>query len=144
MLRQRLSRSFIWACARSCSLVLLGAALTFAANDAGGYKVVRRMPVGGDGGWDYLKVDPDTHRLYISRGTHMMVVDEVSGKVVGDIADTKGVHGIALAFDLGKGYTSNGGSDSVTVVDLKTLKSLSEIKIAGGGPDSIIYDPMTK
>ena len=102
------------------------------------------MPVGGDGSWDYLRVDPDAHRIYISRGTHMMVVDEVSGKVIGDIPDTKGIHGIALAFDLGKGFTSNGGSNSITVVDLKTLKPISEIKIEGGNPDSIIYDPMTK
>ena len=65
--------------------------------------------MGGDGGWDYLRVDPDAHRIYISRGTHMMVVDENSGKVIGDIPDTKGIHGIALAPELGKGFTSNGG-----------------------------------
>jgi len=102
------------------------------------------MPVGGDGNWDYLKIDPDAHRLYVSRGTHMMVVDEVSGKVVGDIPDTMGIHGVALAFDLGKGYTSNGGEDSVTVFDLKTLKPSMKIKTTGGNPDSIIYDPMSK
>ena len=109
-----------------------------------GYQGVRRMPVGGDGGWDYLTVDPDAHRIYISRGTHMMVVDEISGKVIGDIPDTKGVHGIALAADLGKGFTSNGGAATVTVFDLKTLKPLSEIKTTGENPDSIIYDPQTK
>jgi YVTN family beta-propeller protein len=74
----------------------------------------------------------------------MMVVDEISGKVVGDITDTKGIHGIALAFDMGKGFTSNGGSSSVSVIDLKTLKSTMEIKTTGDNPDSIIYDPMTK
>jgi DNA-binding beta-propeller fold protein YncE len=100
--------------------------------------------VGGEGAWDYLKVDPDAHRLYISRGTHMMVVDEVSGKVIGDIADTKGVHGIALATDLGRGFTSNGQSNTVTIVDLKTLKPISEVKVTGENPDSIIYDPGTK
>ena len=73
--------------------------------------------------WDYLRVDPDTHRIYISRGTHMMIVDEVSGKVIGDIPDTKGIHGVALATDLGKGFTSNGGDGTVTVFDLKTLKA---------------------
>ena len=102
------------------------------------------MPVGGDGSWDYLRVDPDAHRIYISRSTHMMVVDETSGKVIGDIPDTKGVHGIALATDLGKGFTSNGQANSVTVVDLKTLKPISDIKTTGDNPDSIIYDPMTK
>jgi len=142
MLRQKLQGKLHWACL--LAFLLVAAIGVYAAPQAGGYHVLRRMPVGGDGSWDYLRVDPDAHRIYISRGTHMMVVDEVSGKVVGDIADTKGVHGIALAFDLGKGYTSNGGSNSVTVVDLKTLKPLSEIKIEGGNPDSIIYDPMTK
>ena len=81
----------------------------FAAPQAGSYNVIRRMPVGGEGGWDYLRVDPDTHRIYISRGTHMMVVDENTGKVIGDLPDTKGIHGIALAPELGKGFTSNGG-----------------------------------
>jgi DNA-binding beta-propeller fold protein YncE len=146
MLRQRLSRSFIWACVVSCSLLLLGGALVFAATDAGGYKVVRRMPVGGDGGWDYLRVDPDAHRIYVSRGMHMMVVDEVSGKVVGDIpvSNTKNMHGIALATDLGRGYMSNGDANTVTIVDLKTMKPISDIPIQGKDPDSIIYDPMTK
>jgi DNA-binding beta-propeller fold protein YncE len=146
MLRQRLSRSFIWACIVSCSLLLLGGALVFAATDVGGYKVVRRMPVGGDGGWDYLRVDPDAHRIYVSRGMHMMVVDEVSGKVVGDIpvSNTKNMHGIALATDLGRGYMSNGDANTVTIVDLKTMKPISDIPIQGKDPDSIIYDPMTK
>lgn len=142
MLKQKFQGRFHWVCL--LAFLLVAAIGVYAAPQAGGYHVIRRMPVGGDGGWDYLRVDPDTHRIYISRGTHMMVVDEVSGKVIGDITDTKGIHGIALALDLGKGYTSNGGSNSVSVVDLKTLKTLSEIKIEGGNPDSIIYDPMTK
>jgi DNA-binding beta-propeller fold protein YncE len=144
MLRQRLSRLFIWACVVSCSLLFLGAAGASAATDAGGYKVVRRIPVGGDGGWDYLRVDPDAHRIYLSRGDHMMVVDEGTGKLIADLKDTKGIHGMALAFDLGKGFTSNGGSNSVTVFDLKTLTATSVINIMGGNPDSIIYDPVTK
>jgi YVTN family beta-propeller protein len=142
MLRQKFQGKLHWACL--LAFLLVAAIGVYAAPQAGGYHVIRRMPVGGDGSWDYLRVDPDAHRIYVSRGTHMMVVDEVSGKVVGDIPDTKGVHGVALAFDLGKGYTSNGGSNSVSVVDLKTLKTLSEIKIEGGNPDSIIYDPVTK
>src|SRR3984893_706413 len=144
MLRQRFSRSFVWACVASCSLALVGGALTFAANDAGGYKVVRRIPVGGDGGWDYLRVDPDTHRIFLSRGDHMMVVDEGTGKLIADLKDTKGIHGMALAYDLGKGFTSNGGANTVTVFDLKTLAATSVIPIEGKDPDSIIYDPMTK
>ncbi len=108
------------------------------------YKVIRRIPVGGDGGWDYLRVDPDAKRIYIARGDHMMIVDETSGKVVGDLPNTKGIHGTALATDLGKGYTSNGGAGTVTVYDLKTLKPMTEIKTTGDNPDSIIYDPATK
>lgn len=129
--------------ALACS-VLFGAGVTQAAPQASAYKIVRRIPVGGEGNWDYLKVDPDTHRIYISRGTHVMIVDEVSGKVIGDIPDTKGVHGVALATDLGKGFTSNGGDGTVTVFDLKTLKATGTIKVTGDNPDSIIYDPSTK
>jgi len=134
---------FGWASLLACSLLLLSVAGAYAAPDSG-YKVIRRLPVGGEGGWDYLRVDPDAHRIYLSRGTHMMVVDEVSGKVIGDIADTKGVHGIALAIDLGRGFTSNGQANTVTIVDLKTLKPISEVKVTGENPDSIIYDPETK
>jgi len=129
-----------WACVLASSLVLFSAGTAFAQN----YKVLRRIPVGGEGGWDYLRVDPDEHRVYIARGDHMMVVDEVSGKLIGDLPNTKGIHGTALAPDLGKGYTSNGGANTVTVYDLKTLKTLSEIKTTGENPDSIIYDPATK
>jgi YVTN family beta-propeller protein len=124
--------------------LLIAAVGVFAAPQGGGYKVIRRMPVGGDGGWDYLRVDADAHRIYLSRGTHMMVVDEVSGKVVGDIPNTSGIHGMALAADLGKGFTSNGTANTVSVFDLKTLKVTSEIKTTGENPDSIIYDPATK
>ena len=130
--------------ASSC-LLLLSATGTLASPQGAGYKVLHYFRVGGDGGWDYLKVDPDAHRIYVSRGTHMMVVDEISGKVIGDIPDTKGIHGMAIATDLGKGFTSNGGADSVTVFDLKTLKPIGEpIKTTGGNPDSIIYDAATK
>ena len=143
MSRQRFLGLFGWASLLACSLLLLSVAGAYAAPDSG-YKVIRRLPVGGEGGWDYLRVDPDAHRIYLSRGTHMMVVDEVSGKVIGDIADTKGVHGIALAIDLGRGFTSNGQANTVTIVDLKTLKPISEVKVTGENPDSIIYDPETK
>ena len=77
---------------------------------------VRKIAVGGEGGWDYLTVDPPRDRLYISRGTHVMVVDPGNGKVVGDIPNTNGVHGIAVANDLGKGFTSDGTDNDVTVL----------------------------
>ena len=100
--------------------------------------------MGAEGGWDYLKVDADAQRLYVARGDHMMIVDEVSGKVLGDIPNTKGIHGTAIADTLGKGYTSNGQAATVTVFDLKTLKPITDIKTTGDNPDSIIYDPATK
>ncbi len=141
-IQKRFGRSG-WAGALAACL-LVAAVGVFAAPQGGGYKVVRRMPVGGDGGWDYLRVDSDAHRIYVSRGTHMMVVDEVSGKVIGDIPDTKGIHGIALAPEFNKGFTSNGGANTVSVVDLKTFKTVATITTTGENPDSIIYDPMTK
>jgi DNA-binding beta-propeller fold protein YncE len=131
-----------WACLLASTLLFLPATPAYAQGTT--YKVVKRIPVAGEGGWDYLRVDPDTKRIYLSRGTHMTIVDETTGKVLGDIADTKGIHGIAWAPELNKGFTSNGQSDSVTVFDLKTLKPTGEIKVTGGNPDSIIYDPQTK
>jgi len=136
---------FCWACILASSLLLISATGTFAAPQQGStYKVVRRIPVGGDGAWDYVSVDPDAHRIYLSRGSHMMIVDETSGNVIGDIPDTKGIHGVAVAPELGKGFTSNGMANTVTVFDLKTMKPTSEINVTGENPDSIIYDPQTK
>src|SRR6185437_8067816 len=108
------------------------------------YQVKQKYVLGGDGGWDYLTFDPAGKRLFISRGTHVMVVDPYKGSVIGDIPDTTGVHGIALAQNLGKGFTSNGRDNSVTVFDLKTLKPTAKIKIDGENPDAILYDPSTK
>jgi DNA-binding beta-propeller fold protein YncE len=110
----------------------------------GGYHVIRKIALGGEGGWDDLTVDPETNRIYITHGTHVIVLDEASGKVVGDIADMKGVHAIALALDLGRGYISDGGENAVAVFDLKTLKPLGKIKTTGENPDGILYDPETK
>jgi DNA-binding beta-propeller fold protein YncE len=108
------------------------------------YQVKQKYVLGGDGGWDYLTFDPAGKRLFISRGTHVMVVDPYKGSVVGDIPDTAGVHGIAIAQDLGKGFTSNGRDNTVTVFDLKTLKQTAKIKIDGENPDAILYDPSSK
>src|SRR5215472_4765867 len=107
------------------------------------YEVKQKYVLGGDGGWDYLTFDATGKRLFISRGTHVMVVDPSKGSVIGDIPDTGGVHGIALAQDLGKGFTSNGRENTVTVFDLKTLKETAKIKIDGQNPDAILYDPAT-
>jgi DNA-binding beta-propeller fold protein YncE len=108
-----------------------------------GYKVVTTYNVGGDGGWDYLIADAAARRLYISRATHVVVLDLDSGKTVGDIADTPGVHGIALAPELGRGFVSNGREGTVSIFDLKTLATISKVK-AGDNPDAILYDPATR
>src|ERR1700730_2004559 len=118
------------------------AAVAFAAAGPG-YHVIKTYKVGGDGGWDYLTTDSDARHIYISRGTHVMVVDADSGKSVGDIGDTQGVHGIALAPELGLGFTSNGREGTVSIFDIKTLATSSKVKV-GDNPDAILYDPATK
>jgi YVTN family beta-propeller protein len=109
----------------------------------GGYRVTKTLAIGGDDGWDYVGIDSSARRVYVSHGTHVVVLDADSGKVVGDIPDTQGVHGIAIAADEGRGFTSNGRANTVTVFDLKTLKTVTTVK-AGTNPDAIVYDPATK
>jgi YVTN family beta-propeller protein len=106
------------------------------------YKILKTIPVGGTGSWDYLSLDTETHRLYDSQSDHVSVVDTETEKVVGEIPNTRGVHGIAIAADLGKGFTSNGRANTVTVFDLKTLAASGEVK-TGDKPDAILYDPST-
>ncbi|MGA9545000.1 MAG: YncE family protein [Candidatus Sulfotelmatobacter sp.] len=129
----------------SLVLIIVALIITPAALAAAGpgYKVVTTYNVGGDGGWDYLIADAAGRRLYISRATHVIVLDLDSGKAVGDIADTPGVHGIALAPELGRGFTSNGREGTVSIFDLKTLATISKVK-AGENPDAILYDPATQ
>ncbi|MGA3056196.1 MAG: YncE family protein [Candidatus Korobacteraceae bacterium] len=107
------------------------------------YKVVNTVKLGGEGGWDYLYYDKDGQRLFITRGSHVMVVDANTLKVSGDIPDLSGIHGVALAPELGRGFVSNGGDNTVTIFDLKTLKKLDSVKV-GERPDAILYDPFTK
>ncbi len=126
----------------AASLALLVAGTALAATGPG-YKVVNTYRVGGVEGWDYLTADSAARRLYISRATHVIVLDLDSGKTVGDIADTPGVHGVAVAPELGRGFTSNGREGTVSIFDLKTLATSSKVKV-GDGPDAILYDPATK
>ncbi len=107
-------------------------------------QVVQRWQIGGAGGWDYLTVDPGQDRLFISRATRVDVISTESGKLIGSIPDTLGVHGIALANSLKRGYTSNGRANSVTVFDLDTLKVIQEVKVSAGNPDAILYEPAGK
>ncbi len=128
------------------AMAMIASAVVYAAPQASGYHIIKRMPVGGEGGWDYITMDPDTHRLYVARGSHYQVVDVLSGKVIGDIeiANSKNSHGIALVTDMNKGFTSNGEANTVSVIDLKTLKATNVIAIPGQNPDSIRYDAVTK
>jgi DNA-binding beta-propeller fold protein YncE len=125
------------------SLLSLLVAATAIAASGPGYKVLKTFKVGGEGGWDYLTADSAARRLYISRATHVIVLDLDSGKTVGDIPDTPGVHGIAIAADLGRGFTSNGREGTVSIFDLKTLATSSKVKV-GDNPDAILYDSATK
>ena len=122
-----------------CSLLV--GTISYAADP--GYHVIKRLQLGGEGGWDYLTVDSAARRLYISRSTHVMVIDIDTDKVVGDIVDTPGVHGIAIASELNRGFTSNGRANTATIFDLKTLKVLGQVK-TGENPDAILYDPASK
>jgi DNA-binding beta-propeller fold protein YncE len=111
---------------------------------APGYHVAHRYVTGGEGGWDYLTVDTGSNRLFLSRGTHVMVFDLKRDTVIADIPNTPGVHGVALAPELNRGFTSNGRDSSVTIFDYKTLATIGNVKIAGRNPDAILYDPVTR
>jgi len=135
-MRSYLSRALLALFVLVLASALLNAGLS-------GYHVTKKIVLGGGGGWDYLTVDSKARRVYISRGTHVMVVDADSGAVVGDIPNTNGVHGIAIAADFDKGFVSDGRDATVTIFDLKTLKVLGTAP-TGKNPDAIIYDPASK
>jgi DNA-binding beta-propeller fold protein YncE len=107
------------------------------------YKVVGHIKVGGGGFWDYPFVDSAGGRLYLSHTNVTEVIDLKTEKKIGEIANTTGVHGIAVARDLDRGFTSNGRSNNVTIFDLKTLKTIGTVDVGGQNPDSIIYEPVT-
>src|SRR5947209_4462078 len=117
---------------------------TSATCQAPGYHVIRKIPVGGEGGWDYMTIDTASNRLFLSRGTHAMVMDLAKGSIVGDIPNTQGIHGVALAPELNRGFTSNGRDSSVTIFDYKTLATIGVVKIPARNPDAILYDPSSK
>jgi hypothetical protein len=108
-----------------------------------GYQVVKTVPISGDGFWDYVAVDSEARRIYVSHGTKVVVVNADSFAVAGEIPDTQGVHGIAIASDLGRGFTSNGQAGTVTIFDLKSLQTIGTVK-TGVNPDAIAYERVTK
>src|SRR5438132_9344961 len=101
---------------------------------------VAKFNIGGDGGTDYLTAEPGTGRVFVSRGTHVMVVDGASGKLLGDIPDTPRTHGIALVPASHHGFITSAGDSTVTMFDLTSLAVIKKIPIPTGGLDGIMYD----
>jgi len=124
-------------------LLALSLAIGAMALAAEGFKVLSSIKIGGTGGWDYVAVDANANRVYASHGTLVEVVDTKAGKVVGQITQLHGVHGIAVAPEFGKGFITNGQSNSVTIFDLKTLAKVGEPQ-TGQNPDSVCFEPKTK
>ena len=137
-----------WACVVAVSILILSPAVFRAApQGAGGYHVIRNIPLGGEGGWDYITVDPDSKRIYAPRSEDIQVVDETSGKIIGDITGMKGLHGIAVAPEFNRGFvTGNEGPEAeIYLVDLKAMKVTDKIALPGAkGSDSLMYDPFSK
>lgn len=111
---------------------------------SGAYVIQKQFTLGGNGGWDYLTLDAAANRLFISRSDRVLVMNTRDGSLITTIPDTPGVHGIALAADLGKGFTSNGRADTVTVFDLDSLKATATIGVGGHNPDAILYDQASR
>jgi hypothetical protein len=132
---------------RRAALIIAALAVGFPGGPAavpaaeGPYRQLKEIPIGGDGGWDYLSVDAAARRLYVSHATKVVVVDIDKDVVVGEIAPAPGVHGIAIAPDLGRGFVSNGREATVSIVDLKTLAITGSVK-TGENPDAILYEPV--
>src|SRR5437016_5258711 len=123
---------------RMTTIILAAATLLLAATN---WEVVKTFPIGGPGGWDYLTVDPQTHRLYVPRSTHTMVIDSETGKTIADIPGQKIAHGVAIVPSAGRGFISDGGGDGAIVIfDLKTNATLGTI-VAQPDADGIIFDP---
>ena len=131
------------AIALPAALPSAGDASPAADGPASGQRLVDRWALGGEGGWDYPTVDSAAHRLYLSRATRVAVIDTRTGKPVGDVPDTPGVHGIAVATDFKRGYASAGKANAVRVFDLDSLQPIDSIPV-GAHPDAILYDPQTR
>ena len=130
----------------SVAVILCAGLMSRAAAPApgpSGYHVVKTVPIPGDEGWDYLTVDADARRVYISHGSHVVVMNADTYAVEGDVPDTQGVHGIALAPDLGRGFVSAGRANTAVIFDIKSLKTLGTVK-TDANPDAIVYDSVTK
>ena len=127
----------------SAGVLVVVASQALATGKAPQYHSLGEIAVGGDTGWDYLSIDPEARRLYVAHGTHIVVIDLDSQRVVGDIPDTPGVHGFAIAHELGRGFSTNGAEAKVSIVDLKTLKTTSKAATQEG-PDAALFEPTHK
>jgi DNA-binding beta-propeller fold protein YncE len=123
--------------------IALAMAAVCVAAEAPGFKVTKKYPVPGSGGFDYIVFDDSSNRLYVSHGTEVNVLDADSGKLLGKIADTPGVHGIAIVSNLHRGFVTNGGDATISVFDTNTFATLKKIPVAKD-PDFVFYDPQTK
>ena len=135
-----------WAGVLALALILSPAVFHAAPQDSG-YRVIRTIHLGGEGGWDYVTVDPDARRIYIPRSTHIMVLDEDAGKLIADIPGMNGLHGVAVAREFNRGFVTGNKSETegtIYIFDLKTLKITSSIKSNSIDTDSLIYDAGAK
>ncbi len=147
MSQRTIRRGLCWACIPAFALLISAPRMFRAAAQTSGYRVIQTFRLGGEGGWDYVTVDPDAHRIYIPRGNHVMVLDEGKGKVIADMPDMKGLHGVAVAREFNKGFITGNKSEeegTVYVFDLNTLKVTSAIKSNSSDTDSLLYDPGSK
>jgi len=140
MTDRQVRRSFVPMKSVICSLATLVLFFANAAHGEGEYKLIKEIPIGGEGGWDILTVDSAAHRLYLSHATKVVVVDLEKNSVAGEISDTPGVHGFVVAPELQRGFSTNGKEARVSVVDLKTLGTISKVE-TGENPDALVYEP---
>lgn len=125
------------------AVFVLGVATAAPAQQRRDFHILRTIPLGGDGGWDYLQFDPDANRLFIARETRVMVVDLADGKLAAEITNTLGVHGVALDVVHKRGVTSNGKANTASIFDLDSLKVIGSVP-TGAKPDGILWEPFTK
>jgi YVTN family beta-propeller protein len=119
---------------------LLSLAAPSVARAEGSYSLLKEIPVGGEGGWDYMSVDEAGRHLFVSHATKVVVIDIDQEKVIGEITNTPGIHGVAIAAEVGRGFTSNGRENKAGIIDLKSLETLSKVE-TGEGPDGMLYEP---
>jgi DNA-binding beta-propeller fold protein YncE len=147
MSARRIPSVLSWACVIAVALLILSPTVFHGAPQDSGYRVLRTIHLGGEGGWDYVTVDSAARHVYIPRNTHIMVVDADSGKLVGDIQGMNGLHGVAVATEFNRGFVTGNKTEqegTIYIFDLKTLMLTSSIKSNSIDTDSLIYDPSTK